>query len=809
VKKRKLIDQILSVRKEENKLNVSYYIILLGYALIPVFIPNFNTLDSNGVKFLSIAILNVISFTVFICESRYKQTVKSQSQFFRNYISLAYSLFLVISLLSFFIAVNVIESLMNFVKIFTVFFAVYVLYRIFSSNRGYLLPVAIALALLLLLDSLTVFYQIPNYINGKLTLISDIKSVYSNKNILAAAIFVKLPVSLWLIFFTTGWTKRLGYLTVFAATLATLIMSTRSFYLGLGILSVAMIFFVTIHFALKRKKTALLMLARFACLLVFAFVIYSFMQKYLYPKNTDINYNSGVVSRLSSITILRQGEHSISDRLDSWRRSLQLISDHPWLGVGSGNWKLESIKYEYTKPDAGEFSYMYKNHNDFIEITAETGIFGGLAYLAIFILILISFIRISFRGGSDDIQLKFLFFAAFGILAYSVDAFFNFPADRPEIQVLFAFYVASAISSSREEYFFPHNAKVIKSPMLTGKNKKSVNLLKGVIVMLLLLLITYVLLLNVKSLHYQTYVYSDIKRNKFTHSANFIIKGFPCIPNLNCTGGSVTVDKARYLINDKRYREAISDLLADYSNPNSCRREYCLAVAYDKMGMPDSAFEWIKVCYKIKPLYKEGVMLMSSMLYHNGRQQEAMQIIDHYVKQVKINPDAWLMAVSMHWKSGQQQRALMLLDSARQWLPGDTALARNWNNISNEVRIKPLKDLYDSAKILFNGRSYSESLKILNMLISRDPGYSKAYELRAYCFYFKGNYVNCINDIDSTFHQGIINYALLNLRGINYRNLGRYEDACRDFQAAKNNGNADGATNYRKFCEKKADIRKE
>ena len=39
-----------------------------------------------------------------------------------------------------------------------------------------------------------------------------------------------------------------------------------------------------------------------------------------------------------------------------------------------------------------------------------------------------------------------LFLSVFGLLAYSFDAFFNFPQDRPEIQSLFAIYLGLFVS---------------------------------------------------------------------------------------------------------------------------------------------------------------------------------------------------------------------------------------------------------------------------------------------------------------------------------------------------------------------------
>jgi tetratricopeptide (TPR) repeat protein len=119
------------------------------------------------------------------------------------------------------------------------------------------------------------------------------------------------------------------------------------------------------------------------------------------------------------------------------------------------------------------------------------------------------------------------------------------------------------------------------------------------------------------------------------------------------------------------------------------------------MGMVDNAIAWTQRIYMLKPLYYNGVMQLSLLLYHKGRHQEALEVIDHYLRQVKINPDAWLMAVNLHRNVGQREMALILLDSAKKWLPADTAIIRQWNLIHKAAQVNPLETFYDSARMPF------------------------------------------------------------------------------------------------------------
>ena len=311
-------------RPTQSHLNPAYYILLFSYLLVPVLTPNFYTLDSNGPKFAALALLNLVSLLVIANDRDFKQRTEIQSGFFRNFIGLAYTLFIVITLLSFFQAYNLPESIINFAKLSSVFASSYVLYVIFSSNRDYVLHLCIAFTLLLLFECFTVFYHIMEYVNKNVDSIYDIKSVYSHKNVLSAALFIKIPAAIWLMIFGDGWKKKLGYFASFSGAIAVLFMSSRAFYLGLALLIVALTaFFISRHFFIKKNITLKKVLF-FAGLFILSLIIFSIIQKIFYPVNQDtINrINTGVVDRLFTVN---QEVEAPFGRITIWKRSFKLI----------------------------------------------------------------------------------------------------------------------------------------------------------------------------------------------------------------------------------------------------------------------------------------------------------------------------------------------------------------------------------------------------------------------------------------------------------------------------------------------------
>jgi len=780
-----------------NAIKPAYYILLFAYLLIPAYTPNFYTLDTNGPKFVSIGILNLISLFVFLMDGDFRKRIAVQSGFFKNFIGLAYTLFIAISLLSFTQVISIPEALVTFSKIFSVFASSIALYVIFSSNSRYILHTAVALVLVLLFDCFTVFYHIYQYVGEQVASIYDIKSVYSHKNILSASLFIKIPAALWLVLFAEGWKKKLGYTALLFGVLAVLFLSSRAFYLGLVVLTGALaLFFVARHFRVKKNLSVKRVLL-FAGLIVAALITFSVIQQYLYPVNRDtqLKFNTGLVERLSTI---RADESSTNARLNNWKRSWILIQEHPFLGVGTGNWKLEVLKYE--APPSENFIISYKNHNDFIEVTAENGIPGGLIYLSIFVLILLSFVKIAIDPKADQEKMRYLFLPAFGILAYSIDAFFNFPNDRPEIQALFAMYVGMAIafsapgfSGKSESASKPRLAKLFSQPWFVMTAIGIFALFIGAS--------TLFLYWNARSLHFQRYVFEDEKSNKYSHPASYFIAGFPAIPDLNCMGAPISTYISRYLINEKRSEEAINLMLPDKASPYDGRREYYLSMAYDKLGMNDSVIYWGLKTIELKPLLANMVSIVSMRLFKDGRIQEAEKITDNYLAKVKNNADIWLQATDQALKTGNESKALQLLDSAKRNLPGNKKILLNWQSLNNIAYIKPYEVLYKRANSAFVAQRYAEGLTLLNEFISKKPDLTEAYQNRALCYYRLGDFNKSLADIERAMKKEDKNEPyLLNLRGVNYISIGKADLACPDFKLAMEKGYEDGTVNYGKFC---------
>lgn len=155
------------------------------------------------------------------------------------------------------------------------------------------------------------------------------------------------------------WTRhtwhRVGYLTLFAALGLCLILTySRGAWLSVA----ALVFF----FGLVWDKRLWLLFLLVPPVLLF--------------------YHGGVTDRLLSIFYHSEADTSVSMRLDMWYSAIEMIIEHPLLGVGWGAFKFVYPVYNELIQEAG--ITIFHAHNMFLNIWAETGILGFVCFFWFF-----------------------------------------------------------------------------------------------------------------------------------------------------------------------------------------------------------------------------------------------------------------------------------------------------------------------------------------------------------------------------------------------------------------------------------------
>jgi O-antigen ligase len=198
-------------------------------------------------------------------------------------------------------------------------------------------------------------------------------------------------------------------------------------------------------YALLLVNSRTILLAFIICTIIF-FILSVFSKKFsllkwlIIPFTTILVFISNPFNEFSSFS-LNQDRITLSDanttaRLDYYKLAWDYFIDHPIIGVGLGNWKIESLAFQNKLMK--DYTVSYHVHNDFLELAVELGLFGVLAYLLLF----------AFGFRTVYLLRKNIFFLFLGasLLIYFVDSMLNFPMSRVSDQIMFVLLMAFFVS---------------------------------------------------------------------------------------------------------------------------------------------------------------------------------------------------------------------------------------------------------------------------------------------------------------------------------------------------------------------------
>lgn len=812
-KKNSIID--VPVQPQNTSIKWLATFLLIAYGYVTVITPNWMAFDSNATKFYTFAILNLVVVALVFFIKEFRERTQVLFGFFTNKIGIAYSLIMVMALLSFSKAINTEEAILHFFKIFTAFSAAWMVSALVIYYKEGIVVLALAMTILLCYDFLVAMDGIKGVIKGTATDLA-IKGSYSNKNILASAIFIKIPFAVWLFYFRReNYLRLIGAVGLTLGTLAVFFMSTRTFYLATILTVVIFVIYGAIDFfILKRRETGVKVLIHVG-LVVIAFGIFSFVQNYLYPQ--EVRQSTSFGARLAEVA--NQENQSNNLRKTAWViTATDMIPNDPLLGVGIGNWKVRFLQYENSY--SPHYIYMYKNHNDFLELTAEVGIFGGLAFVAIFLLAAFYFIKGTYKNKNSE-QEQWFFLPLFGLFAYSFDAFFNFPQDRPEIQALFGIYVGIAVGLA--VLYFGKNSKERKLPTL------AIGFI-GAIAVVAMVLGVIVERMYFDSSKIQRMVKEEQQGVRSPKSpADYLIRNYPRIPNLTAVAEPVDVEKARYLIDEKKFDEARKILSSIHYHPYDARPEYFMAVSYfmEPEKKLDSIYKYAHKARMIKPNFYGSLNLETFALNNLGKEQESIKLLKQFLSlekdsiqkeepkwkkrlksifHVDVDRDArlanrgevqaWNSLAYLLEKNNQIPEARAVLDTAFVYLPTNQEIINNRNKIISRMQVEQFAPLYSEAMQLYLQQRYAEAIPVFTKFLEKVPAHIDGLKYRAISYYNTQQYQRAINDIAQMEQLGIaIDPVLNNYRASCYYMLGDRANAKAFFQKAAAEGNADAQKN--------------
>ncbi|MGE5518440.1 MAG: O-antigen ligase family protein [Candidatus Dadabacteria bacterium] len=630
------------------------------------FVPNMGSADVMGAQWVYLVIINILS-AVYIYFDRKNSSV-AISRISRNIVSILFISLFILSGLSILAAMNKVESFVCYARYsatFVSFFSIAVL----LFNRPNLFKIlAQVLSVFLLIGSIDILRQFFSGL-GNTTLgdlIFNLKGNSGNKNIMAASLVLKIPFAAFCIYSFNTIGKVINLLIVALAALAVFFINARASYLSLILVTILFIAYCAYEY-LKNKdlKLAGKRIGLFFLPLVVSWIISTIIiDNQLKLETADSSYGYGsVTERLSTISFTKEGSNL---RMYQWLSAIDYIKHHPAMGAGFGNWKLASIPYEKTFSD--EMYITYHVHNDFLETTAEMGLLGGLLYLGIYLAVLLLVFKVVFSKANEYYK-QIAVFTLMAFSVYFVDAMFNFPLERPIMQI----FLASILAFTINAYLLTKS----KEQSASIKPFKYAPAVFAVLVLALMIPAYYITHETYKSMVAQNKYNQDMLSGKPVYHAAEVLPAFPSIPNLNVFGFPIDAIKARYLLADKKYDEALAYLNGSmHVDPYITYNEFLKANIFLETGKLDSAKFYAEKCFFMKPRAKSNYTVLNAVLYQT---KDSALGTKAFKEATKYRSEPWIYSdyINLMYALGKDYKSLFLCaDSAAKKFPNDADLKK-------------------------------------------------------------------------------------------------------------------------------------
>jgi len=393
---------------------------------------------SLEIRMFSLAIMMCLLLTFPVFNKR-KFFTKSDFSILKNPFILVYTLLVTLQGVSIIIATNTGEALHDLLKsgsylVFFIFTTLYIIPQ--KDSRSIFLKNMVLFTILIsaigIFQSLNVFSEYGfSFANA-----IKINGNFANKNMFSQILFFGFTFSAYGIYFLKKTWRNTAFFAALISLLLIILLMTRGVWLALFIISIiSLIFFLGgIRKHLQKKLISKKRLLIFSGLVGIGLLFLSVV-------SLQFEYGQSIKNRIENS--LKLSDTSIASRIDLWKKTTKIIEENPVLGVGSGNWKIEILKYDVIRYNDG-WIVPRRVHNDYLTVISEIGLIGFIVYLTMFGFIVFYLIKTiqKAKETDDKIFALSLLSATIGYICFS---FFSFPKERVESQILLNLIFAFSI----------------------------------------------------------------------------------------------------------------------------------------------------------------------------------------------------------------------------------------------------------------------------------------------------------------------------------------------------------------------------
>ena len=747
------------------------YFLLILY-IITGSLSNFGAIDILAPQWIYLGAINIMSCLYFLF-TPYALNTAFRPLFKTAFIYL-YLFYVIWSALSYFYAINPVETLINLPRVGNTFFALFFSYFLIFNlpNKFFFIS---RLFLLFLVAELAAYYNdfTSVYTSQGLNTMA-IKGFAGNKNITAASIAFKLPFVLYLLHVLKRPLYRIGLsIILFGGVLSVSLIEARSAILSSLIVLVLFLLFqlyllLTKYYSLKvGVLNILLTLLPYTVALLF---------------NLGITKSAKASSLTDTIGKIAFTEESSNGRFQYWGDALDYVIDNPFLSSGLGNWKIASISEG--KEHINGYTVPYHAHNDFIHVFTETGIPGGLTYLSIFACLTLYLFLLLYRKykAQGILELQY-FFLLLPLIVYGIDAGLNFPVARPLMQSSLAIFAGLILGLYLDQ---KHQGET-SQPIRVSLHKFSLSF-----ILVALVLGISVHIISFKSLTKQgqlLYEFNNAKYNMTRAQLDDISHDFP---NLTETAMPIKSMKARYYYLQGNKEEAYQMLdEGAKDNPQIFFSENLKAQFLFQEGKLDSAYVYAKKAFEGLPNNMPHYDMYMKTLVAKRDLTTIDQTFEKMISLAGNKKIIWTIYI----RSLAQTRSLgdpYAMDkaaSAYQLFPQDETIFSLYRMLTyGQKRMVEAENLNQQASNLYNNKEFEAAATLFQQAFDKDP-LQHTYSLNAGLGYYEAKqYDKALQlfDLALTSKKEDTKERALRFKGLSLYAAGRGSEACAVFLRLKN-----------------------
>ncbi|MDI6780504.1 MAG: O-antigen ligase family protein [bacterium] len=254
--------------------------------------------------------------------------------------------------------ISVEASLADSIKFFKIFVFCFLIIAIANSQKK--------LKILLAINIFGITYF---SLNGFHSLLfgGDVNGIYSDNNSLAHLLDLFFPLGIAMLFYPTKWVRFWGYGLILMQLSTIIISNSRGGMLGLTSMLLWMLFQ-----GLRELRWKMIGIIGIIVILAAGIIF-------------GTEAGGRCIKRMETIKTYQKDEGSAMKRIYLWQAGIEMIKDHPIVGVGMDNFALTFPEYNpYLKPQT--------SHSTYIQFGSECGIPG----LGIYLLLLIFHFKTTF-----------------------------------------------------------------------------------------------------------------------------------------------------------------------------------------------------------------------------------------------------------------------------------------------------------------------------------------------------------------------------------------------------------------------------